>query len=247
MTITIPASPINAPRILCLHGGGSSAEIFKTQCRVLIHHLSTNFRLVFADGPYISTPGPDVVPTYADMAPFRSWLFPGGELGCIDLVYRQLEAAIRRDNDEGWTGEWVGFLGFSQGAKMAASLLLEAQRRNCLISRRLTPLRTQHDKMWCHRWKFAIIVAGRGPLLDVNGGSIASDPDKLFLPSLHVHGLEDPGLPLHRDLYNRCGVPGSKRLMEWDGAHRMPIKGPDVKRLVSEIEALAVSAGVVVR
>jgi pimeloyl-ACP methyl ester carboxylesterase len=69
------ASSLHLPRILCLHGGGTNARIFRQQCRVLRKSLNDRFRFVFADAPFIcSRPGPDVTSVYASQGPFRSWL-----------------------------------------------------------------------------------------------------------------------------------------------------------------------------
>jgi hypothetical protein len=46
------------PRILCLHGGGTNAKIFRAQCRVLRAELGSKFRLCFAEAPFSSQPGP---------------------------------------------------------------------------------------------------------------------------------------------------------------------------------------------
>ncbi|KAH1600297.1 hypothetical protein KXW91_008005 [Aspergillus fumigatus] len=52
---------LHLPRLLCLHGGGTNARIFRMQCRVLEKHLGRTFRLVYAQGPFtVVQPGPDV-------------------------------------------------------------------------------------------------------------------------------------------------------------------------------------------
>ncbi|THY60769.1 hypothetical protein D6C98_02226 [Aureobasidium pullulans] len=74
MTNTPPnPTDLSLPRILCLHGGGVTAEIFQLQARSLIKALPT-FRLIFADGPFYCPPGPGIVPVYEDYGPFRRWL-----------------------------------------------------------------------------------------------------------------------------------------------------------------------------
>ncbi|KAH1498189.1 hypothetical protein KXV92_004427 [Aspergillus fumigatus] len=66
---------LHLPRLLCLHGGGTNARIFRMQCRVLEKHLGRTFRLVYAQGPFtVVQPGPDVTSVYKDYGPFRSWL-----------------------------------------------------------------------------------------------------------------------------------------------------------------------------
>ena len=99
--------------------------------------------------PTLAKPRPDVTSVYADWGPFRSWMKPQpGAANCpfftpphrahdvlmpvhegdpnkvIKDINGSLIAAIRADDEAGATGGWVGLLGFSQGAKLAASLLL---------------------------------------------------------------------------------------------------------------------------
>ncbi|CAG8888046.1 unnamed protein product [Penicillium egyptiacum] len=52
---------LHLPRILCLHGGGSNAHIFKTQCRVVSRMLEPYLRFAYAEAPLDSMPGPDVL------------------------------------------------------------------------------------------------------------------------------------------------------------------------------------------
>ncbi|AEO68598.1 uncharacterized protein THITE_2029426, partial [Thermothielavioides terrestris NRRL 8126] len=237
---------LHLPRILCLHGGGTNARIFRAQCRVLRARLASSFRLVFADAPFPSRPGPDVESVYAAWGPFRSWLPPapgGGEgpaafVDDIDTAAAQhidrcLEAAMREDDKAGATGRWVGLLGFSQGARMAASLLWRRQQQG----QKLTTTAMMTDL------RFAVLLAGRGPLVAVGPDMKLEVPGLLWLPTIHVHGLRDPGLAMHRELLYRCCGSGSTRLVEWDGDHRVPIRTGDVEAVVSEILHVAQATG----
>ncbi|KAL6229097.1 hypothetical protein BDW75DRAFT_250136 [Aspergillus navahoensis] len=276
-------STLHLPRILCLHGGGTNARIFHSQCRVLRACLSPHFRLVFAEAPFPSTPGPDVVSVYEKWGPFKAWFPPGsaaqragasltaayahaqgrsGNAVAIDdnpvvhdLAVRDIQKAIgdAMDQDDGLgaTGDWVGVLGFSQGAKMAASLLLQQQRENERESKNwgwekapTTRSRANVD------YRFAVLLAGRAPMvslsLDEDSHGLdcpLSDPGyssafsfgfepALHLPTIHVHGLKDAGLALHRDLLDHGCEYGSTRLIEWEGGHRVPIKSQDVMLVV---------------
>ncbi|KAL2015580.1 hypothetical protein VTK56DRAFT_5213 [Thermocarpiscus australiensis] len=274
------------PRILCLHGGGTNARIFRAQCRVLGARLASSFRLVFADAPFPSRPGPDVESVYAAWGPFRSWLPPapgGGFAASLDAVDRAaakhinqcLEDATREDNETGATGPWVGVLRFSQGAKMAASLLWRQQQQNQNQPRRRTQdwegsgadmdqygggswhLQEQHDPLagvrdceakWAQQtttdYRFAVLLAGRGPLVSMRPDM--KGRDVLSLPTIHVHGLRDAGLAMHRDLLYRHCDGGSAKLVEWDGDHRVPIKTGDVEAVVAEILQVARATGVLV-
>jgi predicted esterase len=253
---------LHLPRILCLHGGGSNARIFRAQCRVLIGQLKSKFRFCFADAPFFSQPGPDVVSVYKDYAPFRRWLRwqPGhpeiDAKTAVKEIENSLDAAMKEDDGKGATGEWVALLGFSQGAKMGASLLFRQQVRA--------------EKLGKHRagsnYRFAVLLAGRGPLVSLdpelvmtpalalasqigfsgfpNGQTLEKKEHVLRLPTIHVHGMRDQGLDLHRHLLEQYCQVGSTRLLEWDGDHRVPIRSKDVAAIVEQILDVARETGV---
>ena len=248
---------IQLPRILCLHGGGSNARTFKTQCRVISRMLAPYFRLVYSEAPLDSMPGPDVLLVYADYGPFKRW-FPEHEVedgAAIKAIDNSIKTAMVEDDRSGARGPWVGLLGFSQGAKLAASLLFRQQIR----AARLDRANAGSD------WKFAVLMAGAAPIISLDphvfSSSMLSSPSQahslgspkledvtgeehvLRIPTIHVHGLADPGLHLHRELLeDYCSV-NSARVLEWDGAHRVPVKSADVKCLVEEILNLAKEIG----
>ncbi|MDI1488094.1 MAG: hypothetical protein OHK93_007368 [Ramalina farinacea] len=245
----------NQPRILCLHGGGVSAKIFERQMRYFIKSLEHDFRPVFADGPWLSEMHDDLKPVYSHMGPCYRWAnwkphhAPMNDASAI----REIESALVKamSEDEG-QGEWVGLVGFSQGAALAFSILLENQ------------LRLERDPSspgfaGVH-WQFGVIMAGRGPpfsmsphtqlnhhfksLTQLPQGrkkSLRSDPfaTKLRTPTLHVHGLGDGGLELHRDLLKQSASPAHSMLVEWEGAHRIPFRSTDVNRITEAIREVA--------
>jgi pimeloyl-ACP methyl ester carboxylesterase len=247
---------LSLPRILCLHGGGSNARIFKAQLRSLRFELSHHFRFVFAEAPFSSEPGPDVTSAYGKFGPFRRWLRSGPHHPLIypedgvKQIEQSLYEAIDRDHLQGATGDFVAVLGFSQGAKLAASLLFRQQ----VLASKLGKHSFSTD------FKFAVLMNGRGPLVSLDphllfntaladasqvgldGPPKAEDVRRkehvLHLPTIHVHGMQDPGLPLHRALLkDYCDQ--NARLVEWDGQHRVPIKTTDVTPLVQEILRMA--------
>ncbi|KAI1305056.1 citrinin biosynthesis oxidoreductase CtnB [Xylaria venustula] len=262
---------LHHPRILCLHGGGTNARIFRAQCRTLSRMLEPHFRLVYAEAPYDSAPGPDVVAVYAGDGPFKRWLrwLPHHEALDSEVAVRDIDRSIKdamdADNAEGADGPWVGLLGFSQGAKLAASLLFRQQQRALrgLGGRKGS---TRGDAAMgsdgvFDGWRFAVVLAGRAPLVNLQPGvfksSLLSDPSEtgltetpdlmemasgdhiLHLPSIHVHGLTDPGLHLHQELFERYTDPASARLVQWDGGHRVVLKSTDVEPVVDAILAVA--------
>ena len=255
-------STLHLPRILCLHGGGTNAQIFNAQCRVLRAQLKSTFRLCFANAPFPSETGPDVLAVYKDAGPFRRWLrwqswHP--EIDASTTVW-EIDTALRSvmedDDRKGATGEWVGLLGFSQGAKLGAALLFRQQVR----AEWLGESRTETN------FRFGVLMAGRGPLVSLDpellmtpslvdaahvGSQVYISPDEhstdhiLRIPTIHVHGVRDPGLELHRKLLEGYCAKESTRLIEWDGNHRLPIKDTVVARIVREILAVARETGAI--
>ncbi|KAK3720680.1 hypothetical protein LTR37_003730 [Vermiconidia calcicola] len=234
---------LHLPRILCLHGGGVTGEVFRAQARSLIKYLP-DFRLVFADGPFFCNPGPGIVPVYQDYGPFRRWLrwLPEhpeiDDEAAIEEVMYAIETCKREDEGD---GPWVGLMGFSQGAKLSSSLLYDQQ------------IRKENEGKADTDYKFAVLLAGRSPRSPacVNPGAVSEgfhyegeSPHILRIPTIHVHGLADPGLHLHRKMLNQYHDPKTTTVIEWDGAHRVPIKRTDVEIITNEIYKIAREQGV---
>ncbi len=232
--ISPEASNLHGPRILALHGGGTNERIFRAQCRVLEASLRAHgFRFVYVEAPFPSVPGPDVLSVYSKWGPFKAWLRSPDVLvpapQDIYAVEYSIATAVHADDLQGATGAWVAVMGFSQGARLAASLLLQQQQRF----------------VGNFNFSFGLLLAGRGPLLDLCPELEASEKDThLYIPTIHVHGLLDPGLAHHRKMYELCCDPGTTRLVTWDGDHRLPIKTADVQKVVSATLDMARGAGI---
>lgn len=224
--------------------------IFQMQCLVLEKRLGLFFRLVYAQAPFTSTaPGPDVTAVYKNHGPFRVWFCDHNMSKVLTsrdvatAIDASLALAMAADDAKGATGDWASLLGFSQGAKAAASILYRKQR--CGIT----------------SFRFAILFAGRGPLVwlmpDVpqpcglvdaatqftNPSSpwlaMGSDEHILRLPTVHVPGVDNPGLEHHRDLLREYCDPLQATLLEWAGDHRMPITSRGVETVVQQIHRVA--------
>lgn len=250
-----------------------NAAIFKAQSRSLIPHLQHSFRLVWADAPFFCDPHSDIVSVYGAYAPFRRWLrwLPQHtEIdadSCIEEIGYAMRTAMEDDDRAGGTGEWVGLLGFSQGAKLSASLLLEQQAREREARREGKKVEPGITGIPGLDWRFGILLAGRAPLSNLNPEILTSESlvsagdlsegfqfgekvEKEILltkPTLHVHGMADQGLHLHRKLLQDYCEKGSTTLVEWEGAHRIPLKSKDVDRVVEAIYNLAEGTGVKVK
>lgn len=291
MAVPSPAPPqpstLDKPRILCLHGGGTNASILEVQARSYIPKLAPYFRLVFPEAPFLCAPHPAVIPVYEDFGPFRMWSrwskeqpVCGGDPDCenenvLSEWDYQMRSAMEADDAQGATGEWVGLLGFSQGAKVAASLLFEQQLR--LEDKGVHAV----DGVWSKealasdalpagfaggKWRFAVLLAGRGPFVSLSplGDKVAglegpgklpnmmakrTEPaeKKLSLPTVHVHGRQDPQVSFHRLLWELDCEKSSSTRIEWDGTHRLAHKNEDVEPVVKAILKMAQVSFVIVR
>lgn len=240
------------PRILCLHGGGTSADIFQLQCRGIIRRLESTFRLVFTDAPFLSQPHPDIVPYFGDHGPFYRWLRWDGDHEHDDDAENKILNKCQKSMDEDpGTGPWVAVLGFSQGAKIAASILWAQEK----------------VKGGQGPFKFGVVMAGRAPVVVLDPekkmptipytadiGQMSTDftdwaPDNegehaISIPTLHVHGTQDPSTDLHRLMSSKYCKDGTARVVEWDGGHRLPIRPEDVEAIVEHMLDLAKETGV---
>lgn len=168
-------SNAHLPRLLCLHGGGTSAMIFKIQTRRLQWALRSTFKFIFVDGPFPSPAGPGVLPAFAGCDPYFRWLNPGSQNPEQDQ--RRVRQVLRKAMmDDG--GEFVGVLGFSQGARLTAGLLADQEERNTTEG--------------MPNWKFGVMLCGSYPPLSL---SLARTPSKKPSQGIDEHGeireLED--------------------------------------------------------
>ena len=173
----------------------------------------------------------------------------------VEKIEHQLRTAMEADTRLGADGEWVGVLGFSQGARLAASVLYESQLRaeeagngfyGALDAGNVEGLAGG-------KWQFGVFIAGPAPFVSMRTKKVGKtmvrpgelvkqswfdleeSQDKISLPTVHVHGLQDSHLSLHRKLMDLYCKRGTTTLIEWDGDHRLPIKSDDVRPVVEGI------------
>ncbi|KAE8364490.1 serine hydrolase FSH [Aspergillus caelatus] len=247
---TLDPASLSCPRILCLHGGGSNARIFRIGCRVLEAQLSNRARLVYADGPFFASPGPLIAGFFTEWGPFRSWLPPDLGVGpgkgqgvkriyedptdadmVIEKIHQSFQKTMDDDDRAGGTGPWVGLLGFSQGAKIVASLLLR-QQINLGGS---IPLPC---------FQFGTLVAGSAPLVWLGSTETYQRTRELSvecllrIPTVHVYGRHDCLIQSSAEWLYQCCLPDSRRVFVWEGDHVMPTRTRDVSAIVEMIVEL---------
>lgn len=215
------------PRILCFHGGGTSALIFSFQTRKLQHALRSHFHLVFVNAPVESEPGPGVVPVFESAGPFFQWIARNEEDdGRVRLI-------LQRELHKQDGGPVVGVLGFSQGTRVAAGLLQEQE-----LTHAVAP-----------NLRFGVFLNGAYPpmrqlsnpstVFPPTTYSIVSDWDdrheaRIHLPSVHVHGKSDVYLK-RGQLLARCFDPSTATILEFENGHHLPVSDDDTKTLADEI------------
>ncbi|ORY03828.1 serine hydrolase FSH [Clohesyomyces aquaticus] len=264
---------LKLPRILCLHGKlgvGSNADVLFLQTRTLRSQLDTTFRFVFANGPFFCEPGPGMLPAYGGAEPFRRWLRWSSKhrvlkpKSHLEALRKCIEDAMDDDDQAGATGAWVGLLGFSQGARLAASILFESQRREIVKQNGGTTMGYEGEnvktKLWSQKWQFAVLFSGPSPLVAMSpglGDLPLQSPEELDLtteeldkfdptgkicierPTLHVIGRGDEWAPSQRRLYDKYCSEASRNLVEWDGEHRIPIEPSLTKNICEMILGIA--------
>lgn len=214
--------------------------------------MANHARFVYADGPFFAPSGPLLSGAFTDWGPFRAWLPPALGIGpgkgqgvenidedptdaglVVEKIEQSLRTAMDADDQAGGMGQWVGILGFSQGAKIAASLLLRQQQKRCRSS--LVP-----------DFPFGVLIAGPAPLV-----SLAPYPEDaktrplplsaeaiIRVPTLHVHSTNDCLIPTADEwLYQSCSS-DARKLLVWEGDHFVPTRTKDVAAVVDMIVEL---------
>ncbi|MCJ1391058.1 hypothetical protein MMC18_003919, partial [Xylographa bjoerkii] len=179
---------------------------------------------------------------------------------------QSLDDAMRNDNETGATGDWVAVLGFSQGATIAASLLYRQQvyeETRLLVGTTLTHATQKLQPPDQPKFWLGILLAGSAPLVsldpnmslshslldaasfknsrEVDSGRVPGESggNMLHISTIHVYGILDPGLTLDRKLFKHFCHPATRRLVEWDGTDRVPLRHNDVLSVVHQIWKLA--------
>ncbi|KAH9218888.1 serine hydrolase FSH [Leptodontidium sp. 2 PMI_412] len=106
---------MNLPKILCLHGEGTSSEILRIQTSTLTASIP-QFSFHYLDAPFPSPPGPGVLPFFE--GPYYTWVRASSltSKSDITIVRTLLQKTIAEHT-------FVGVLAFSQGGLVAAGLL----------------------------------------------------------------------------------------------------------------------------
>lgn len=167
-----------------------------------------------------------MLPFFEGMGPYRRWIdADGNDRGKVRPLLRKTMV------EDG--GNFVGVLGFSQGARLALGLLHEKQE--------------EHPEAF-DEFKFGVFICGTYPPLGLSSSLFPIAPTALFasqgweekheqilrIPSIHVIGEKDPFSGKSR-LLAQCSEPSSATIMEFDTGHQLPVRSADTQRLADRI------------
>lgn len=252
MTAHTPILRKPSRALLCIHGAGGSAAVFRVQLAKLSAALRNDFQLVYVTAPFPSDAGPGVLPLFQDMGPFYTWFTKndGKRSGNtndaneesntqIEERVRALDAPINKVVQD-WEetnpeSPIVGVVAFSEGA-LVATLLLWQQQMGRLP--------------WLPTLSIAMFICGyyRDEVTQyIKSESPERDTDSLIhVPTLHLQGRQDFGRDGSRKLAEIHYTPRFAHVLEFQGAHQFPNRRPDVEETVKrflELHRKALAAG----
>ncbi|KAL0930674.1 citrinin biosynthesis oxidoreductase CtnB [Colletotrichum truncatum] len=220
---------MDKPKVLCLHGAGSSGAIFKVQLRRFTKALSAQFDFVFANAPFECGIGPGMHPTFASSGPFYRWQCEESNSEHLGLTEEDInrERQIVKDYignllKKSSNAPFVGVIGFSQGCGIATGLLLD-----------------QHElgRCWgyCPIFQFAWLICATYPpltLLTSQERDSSVPTETISIASLHVIGTKDPYKGQSKKMYDSCWKGPKAKCIEFEGSHHVPTALKDVDSML---------------
>ena len=216
--------------LLCLHGTGASANIFRMQLARFRLALRDEFEFVFMDAPYPARAGPGVLPTYAGAGPFHGWF--GGDNTRFDERLETINGAVRVAV-ELWNAtseaKIVGVLAFSEGALVATMLLWQQQLG-------LLP--------WLPTLSFATLICcfyhdQVGSWMTAGSTARGTEKPLIDVPTVHLHGRTDFCLARARKLVENHYGSENTVVVEFKGGHQVPTKPEDCREAISRMQIMA--------
>ncbi|KAJ5870153.1 oxidoreductase [Penicillium solitum] len=230
-----PGKPRKA--LLCIHGAGCSAAIFRVQISKLRVALKNEFEFVYATAPFSSSPGPGVLPVFQGMGPYYTWFQKHHDAvtnTTTPTVGDRVAAVIGpvQKTVQDWSitnpqAPIVGIVAFSEGA-LVATLLLHQQQMGKLP--------------WFPKMSIAVLICCfySDEARDYMRAEAQDDDDKLIInvPTLHLHGRQDFALQGSRQMVETHYLPQNADVLEFQGKHNFPNRPSDVQETVKRFQQL---------
>ncbi|KAB8231931.1 serine hydrolase FSH [Aspergillus alliaceus] len=201
-------------RFLCLHGSGTSGEIFEIQSGGLAQHLAgKGHSFTYINGRLDSEPEPELKgvmdPPFYNHYPRNT--APGEDLAhAIEHTMRIIEKQ----------GPFDAVMGFSQGAALAFSLLVNHAKTHGV------PL-----------FKAAVFICGAPPYEPSGREQIKSTPGEYLvkIPTAHIVGKQDRLYDAGVHLYGLC-EPSKAEFYDHGSRHMIPFDAKNTEAMVASIE-----------
>ncbi|GAB1319700.1 hypothetical protein MFIFM68171_09910 [Madurella fahalii] len=205
-------------RFICLHGMGTSPEIFEAQIGPLQRALGGLHEFEFYEGEH-ETPAAEGIKGIFDCESYKTWYDPSLGLASHRKAMEMVQDIIEEE------GPFDGCIGFSQGAALLASLILSHQAQRPFSP----PL-----------FRLAIFICGSSALSvsETSGmwsrlspSELEKKGQRIKIPTVHIYGNNDPAYQESLNLKDMCEP---RFRLEYD--HK---KGHEVPRAVQITEQMA--------
>ncbi|PWY83451.1 hypothetical protein BO70DRAFT_379263 [Aspergillus heteromorphus CBS 117.55] len=208
-------------RFLCLHGAGTSAEIFEIQTGGITYDLSKKgHTFKYVNGYMEDAVEPELKDIFE--GPFYSH-YPRDQAPREKLApaIKHVQQIIEKD------GPFDAVMGFSQGAALACALIVQHAQ-------------THQEPLF----KLAVFICGAAPF-DSTGSAHMSAPAGEYpvqIPTTHIVGKQDPVYPQSMRLFRLC-EPGKVQFYDHGSKHMVPFDMKNTEAMVAAIEASVQRAG----
>lgn len=151
---------------------------------------------------------------------------------CVDVINRAIDDQIKK------TGKhFVGVMGFSEGARLAAGIALHQQQERKLKC----DSSISNDEE--NGFLFAILLNATYPTLNLTPppsliSSLISTPPRITLPAIITVGATDPWREDTRSLAANVWDRRHVKTLEFNTGHHLPVQKVDTLRLSNEITNL---------
>ncbi|KAH8819281.1 EF-hand calcium-binding domain protein [Xylogone sp. PMI_703] len=246
-------------RFLCLHGRGTNSHIFESQLAALRDRISPKHTFDFIDATLDCAPTPGVSDFYAP--PYLCWYTRFDPLH-IQQAHDHLWSVIDED------GPYDGVIGFSEGAALAASLLLrhEQMQNDPFITgfkegyRRKTPFRvaiffncaivlSPSEEIGCdisqavlnQKERLVEFLQCKVDELVPVFGFPSSFANRITIPTLHIIGERDEFFDDSVQLAKLCRSEATQVFVH-DGGHALPRVEMVLSQCAEQFEAVVALA-----
>jgi pimeloyl-ACP methyl ester carboxylesterase len=241
LTAPPKAAPKAPKALLCIHGAGGSATIFRVQTAKLRMALRHEFEFVYATAPFTSEPGPGVLPLFQGMGPYYSWFKDDGDknIRVNPLEHAEKSSANTSVGErllavntpvqkviEDWQKNnpqtpIVGVVAFSEGALVATLLMWQQQMG------RLPWLPKMNSAMF-------ICCYYTEELTDYMRAESPDDQETLLInvPTLHLQGRQDFVLERSKKMVATHYLPQNADVLEFHGQHHVPNRKGDLDEAI---------------